>query len=199
MTIDLVLWILLLWPLVLYYTCILQIILLVRKKIILYMREKKEKNDMGEIFMIENIRKNKKQPNMEYDQTIYFTILLYYSFVLTVTFWPRHCYVLGLNDLDFIDGFDNIFVFYLLLYLVCFVPCCFIFIRVPSVHHLTEAEAVSYLTGPIECQCLVTMECYHTDIMSEYSVTSTSTFKTNIQVPIVRLLDKGKGWNQNQI
>ena len=190
MTIDLVLWILLLWPLVLYYTCLLQIILLVRKKLILYMREKERKDDMEGIFIIE--RKYQKQPKLQYDRTFYFTILFYYSFVFTASFWPRHCYILGLKDMDFIDGFDNIFVFYLLMYLVCFVPCCFIFIRVPSANHLTESEAVSYLTGPIECQCLVTMECYHTDIASEHGVMSTSTFKTDIRVPIVRLVDKGK-------
>ena len=63
----------------------------------------------------------------------------------------------------------------------------FIDISISSANHLTVAEAAEYLTGSPECQCYVDVCCYHTE-----GEDTTTTFQTDITVPVSRWIDRGK-------
>eukprot|EP00092_Neocalanus_flemingeri_P026594 GFUD01028823.1.p1 GENE.GFUD01028823.1~~GFUD01028823.1.p1 ORF type:complete len:373 (-),score=60.05 GFUD01028823.1:194-1312(-) len=163
-----------------------RIMLQALKKVLWNMKEKTSKIDKTEIFTID-IPKKHKQPKVKADSILYFTILLYYAAVFTLSFWIRHVYFLCLNITPDVTAM----IIFIICYIVLFIPFCFLFLAIPSANHLSESEAVEYLTGSPACGGYLRIECYHTEGSGEDS-TRVTTYQTDITVPVARWIDLAK-------
>eukprot|EP00092_Neocalanus_flemingeri_P035328 GFUD01038438.1.p1 GENE.GFUD01038438.1~~GFUD01038438.1.p1 ORF type:complete len:392 (-),score=47.75 GFUD01038438.1:206-1357(-) len=110
----------------------------------------------------------------------------YYATLFTVYFWPRMVHAM-IYETSF-NGF-----------MICIAISYFIFCyffaahiqaqnTIPTNNHLSETEALAYLTGPMDCNAYVNIEYYHMKNYGQYSSKVITNSKV-IKIPVTQWTD----------
>eukprot|EP00092_Neocalanus_flemingeri_P035330 GFUD01038440.1.p1 GENE.GFUD01038440.1~~GFUD01038440.1.p1 ORF type:complete len:413 (-),score=69.64 GFUD01038440.1:206-1414(-) len=110
----------------------------------------------------------------------------YYATLFTVYFWPRIIHAV------IYDTWFNVNYGFIICISICYVIFCLWFIgyifqqnTIPTNTHLSETEALTYLTGTMACNAYVIIDCYHMK-SSGQSSSRVTTYSKVILIPVTK-------------